>query len=120
MSEATEKPATQDEAIPPKEKEEGEEEEGQNDSAVEEEEEEVDLSGVPIVRVTVDQTSADVSVDDLSVHSRDDALKKRVANVVQLAMSVLVPLARPPPGSSTTQTSASDEHAAKRPQIKAS
>lgn len=62
----------------------------------EEEEEMVDLSDVPVVRVTLDSAIADVSVQDLTVHSDDEQLKKRVDNVVQLAMSVLVPLANGP------------------------
>ncbi|KAM0752401.1 Endoribonuclease YSH1 [Meredithblackwellia eburnea MCA 4105] len=47
---------------------------------------------VPVVRVKLDDNVADVTVEDLSVVSDHEPLKRRVESVIQLAMSIVLPL----------------------------
>ncbi|KAL8281150.1 hypothetical protein RQP46_006508 [Phenoliferia psychrophenolica] len=47
---------------------------------------------VPVIRVRLDDHVADVTVEDLSVTSDHEPLQRRVESVIQLAMSIVLPL----------------------------
>ncbi|KAK4694158.1 hypothetical protein P7C70_g8785, partial [Phenoliferia sp. Uapishka_3] len=58
----------------------------------EEVEQKLERPRVPVIRVRLDDYVADVTVEDLSVTSEHEPLKRRVESVIQLAMSIVLPL----------------------------
>ncbi|GAA5833228.1 hypothetical protein JCM9279_001462 [Rhodotorula babjevae] len=77
----------------------------------------------PVIRVTLDSYHADVRVEDLTVTSDYEPLKRRVESVVQIAMAIVTPLSALAPGAAaaggTIHSLADDLPKVKRREVEA-
>lgn len=56
----------------------------------------------PIIRLRMDDSVADISMDDLSVRSDNEAAQRRIESVLQVALRTITPLAPIQPKSNWT------------------
>lgn len=67
----------------------------------------------PVIRVRMDDSVADISLDDLSVRSDNEAAQRRIESVLQVALRTITPLAPIRSGSSWASTNGSKRIAVK-------
>lgn len=71
------------------------------------------LPSGPVIRVRLDEHTADVGADDLVVRSDHEPLKRRVESVIQVALRTITPLAPLNPKSSWSATTGAKRIAVK-------
>lgn len=69
--------------------------------------------GGPVVRIRMDEHVADVGVNDLAVHTDNEAAQRRIESVLQVALRTVTSLAPIQPGSQWASTNGSQRIAVK-------